>query len=218
MKKIALLFVSGVVAILFLANFSGCARVPVKGTPPQYTGLSNAPEEAENQNTIIKVVIPTSGSKDKDQVRNQDSSVPVIRRAYAIDRARYGAVLKIYIEAEDPAGTMAKVLTDVDQAGLGHYRADIITLGPEHGKYIKGYIQWNTFSAKAPYMEDGTTMVVRVTVIDKAGHVSNAFEFPFTFDAGVGEVPRPPAPFDQGDLPKLGNILIDLSNPRLKWN
>ena len=218
MKRSTFFLVVGAVAILFLANLSGCAKIPVRETPPQYIGLSRAPEEAESQNTIVKVVIPTSGSKDKDLVREQESSVPAIRSAYAVDRARYGSVLKIYIEAEDSAGAMAKVLTSVEQPGMGLYTPDIITLGSQYGKYFKGYIQWNTFSTRAPYVDDGTTMSVRVVVIDKAGRTSNAFEFPFTFEAGVGPAPRPPAPFDQGDLPKLGNISIELSNPRLRRN
>lgn len=218
MKRSAFFLVAAVGAILLLANMWGCAKVPVKETSPQYIGLSRAPEQTESQNTIVKVVIPTSGSKDKDLVRDQESSVPVIRSAYAVDRARYGSVLKVYIEAEDSAGGMAKVLTSVEQPGMGLYTPDIVTLGSQYGKYFKGYIQWNTFSTRAPYIDDGTTMHVKVVVIDKAGRTSNAFEFPFTFEAGVGPAPRPPAPFDQGDLPKLGNVSIDLSNPRLRRN
>ncbi len=218
MKRSAFLLVAVIAAIMLLANIWGCAKVPVRETSPQYVGLSKVPKEAESQNTIIKVVIPTPGSKDKDLVRDQESSVPVIRSAYAIDRARYGSVIKIYIEAEDSAGAMAKILTNVDLAGLGHFPNDIITLGPQYGKYFKGYLQWNTFSSMAPYIEDGTTMYVKIVVIDKTGRTSNAFEFPFTFETGVGPAPNPPAPFNQGDLPKLGNISIELTNPRLKWN
>ncbi len=218
MKRSVFFFAAGAVAILLLANMWGCAKVPVRETSPQYIGLTRAPEGAENQNTIIKVVIPTSGSKDKDLVRDQESSAPVIRSAYAVDRAKYGSILKIYIEAEDSAGGMAKVLTTVDQAGMGRYTPDIVILGSQYGKYFKGYLQWNTFSSRAPYMEEGTTMYVRVAVIDKAGRTSNVFEFPFTFESGVGPAPNPPAPFNQGVLPKLGNISIELSNPRIRKN
>ena len=111
---------------------------------------------------------------------------------------------------------MTKVVTSVDQPGLGHYPTDTITLGPQYGRYFKGYIQWNTFSSNTPYMDDGTAMYVRVAVVDKTGRSSNAFEFPFTFETGVGPAPHPPAPFDQGELPRLGNISIELYNPRLR--
>jgi hypothetical protein len=39
------------------------------------------------------------------------------------------------------------------------------------------------------------------------------FEFPFTFESGTGKTPPPPAPFDQGDLPKIGSVTIELIDP-----
>jgi hypothetical protein len=37
--------------------------------------------------------------------------------------------------------------------------------------------------------------------------------FPFTFVSGVKEQSKPPAPFDQEDIPRLGFISIDLKSP-----
>ena len=62
-------------------------------------------------------------------------------------------------------------------------------------------------------MHEWVRNYVTVAVIDKAGNVSNEFMFPFTFETGVGPSPKPPAPFDQGDLPKLGSISIELFDP-----
>jgi hypothetical protein len=140
-------------------------------------------------------------------------NVPVIKHAYAIDRGIYGTFLKIYIEAEDPNGEMAKIATTVDQVGYGHYPTDFIILKPQYRKGFKGYIQWNTFSSRASNLYEWSRVYVTVSVIDKAGKASNEFVFPFTFETGVASAPPLPAPFDQGDLPKIGNISIDLFNP-----
>ena len=56
---------------------------------------------------------------------------------------------------------------------------------------------------------------VTIAVMDKVGNSSNDFVFPFTFETGVEPAPSPPAPFDQGGLPKLGNVFIDLFDPFL---
>ena len=59
----------------------------------------------------------------------------------------------------------------------------------------------------------GYRVYVTVAVIDKAGKTSNEFVFPFTFETGVTPAPKPPVPFDQEGLPKLGYVSIDLFSP-----
>ncbi len=206
MEKFASRFIIGFAAVLFLTHLSACAQVSVKGTPPQYIGLG------EHQN-LTQGLSFTLSSGEK-----ANPNAPVIRSAYAIDRARYGDDLKIYLEAEDPSGEMAKIATTVDQVGYGHYPTDFIILKPQYRKSFKGYIQWNTFSSRAPYLDEWTRIYVKVAVIDKQGRMSNEFEFPFSFESGVGSASNPPAPFDQGGLAKLGNISIDLFNPRVMGN
>ena len=189
--------------VLFLTLFIGCARVPVKGTVPQYTGLG----DIQNQGQGLMLTL----SSDKTSKPNPDA--PVIKQAYAIDRGEYGTPLKIYLEAEDPNGDMARIATAVDQVGYGHYPTDFIILKEGYQKSFKGYIQWNTFSFHATDMPEWNYVTVRVAVIDRKGLVSNEFEFQFTFETGTGPAPGPPAPFDQGDLPKLGYVYVDLYNP-----
>ena len=121
--------------------------------------------------------------------------------------------MKSYLEAEGPNGEMAKITTTVDQVGYGHYPTDFIILKSPCRKDFKGYIQWNTFGSHASHMDEWVQVYVTVAVIDKAGKTSNEFMFPFTFETGVAPAPNPPAPFDQGDLPKLGYVSIDLFNP-----
>lgn len=140
---------------------------------------------------------------------------PVITNAFAVDKGYYGNIWRIYIEAEDPDGDMLRVAAVVDQPGYGHYPTDWIYLKPPYQKHFKGYIQWNTFSSKASYLREWTQITLQVSVIDKAGNESNVVVFPFSFETGVkGQYQsKPPAPFDQGDLPRVGYVHIDLFEP-----
>jgi hypothetical protein len=189
--------------VLSLANMGECSQVSVKGTVPQYVGLG----EFENPVQGLNV----TASRKEATTPNPD--VPVIKHAYAIDRGKYGTILKIYLETEDPKGDMAKIATTVDQVGYGHYPTDFIILKPPYRKDFKGYIQWNTFGSHASHMDEWVQIYVTVAVIDKAGKTSNEFVFPFTFETGVAPASKPPAPFDQEGLPKLGYVSIDLFNP-----
>jgi hypothetical protein len=139
---------------------------------------------------------------------------PIITHAFGVEKGYYGYIWKIYIEAEDPDGDMLRIASVVDQVGYGHYPTDWIYLKPEYEKYFKGYIQWNTFSSRAPYITEWTQLTLKVSVFDKNGNESNEIVFPFTFEL----TPQPyayrlPAPFDQGDLPRVGYISIDLFDP-----
>ena len=63
---------------------------------------------------------------------------------------------------------MFKIATTVDQVGFGHYPTNWVYLKPQHGKYLKGYLQWNTFSPKASNILDGTQITVKVSIFDKS--------------------------------------------------
>ena len=136
-----------------------------------------------------------------------------IINAFAVDKGYYGCVWKIYLEAEDPNGQMLRIACSVDQPGYGHYPADWVYLKPEFRKHFKGYIQWNTFSTNAPSLSDGTQIMLRVSIFDKAGHESKEVVFPFTFLSEARGQPNLPAPFDQGVNSRLGFLHIDLFNP-----
>jgi hypothetical protein len=139
---------------------------------------------------------------------------PIITHAFAVEKGYYGYIWRIYIEAEDPDGEMLRIASVVDEVGYGHYPTDWIYLKPQYQKHFRGYIQWNTFSSKASYLPEWTQITLRVSVIDKAGNESNEVVFPFTFEITPQQYAyKPPAPFDQGDLPKLGHVMIDLFYP-----
>ena len=142
-----------------------------------------------------------------------DSKAPIISRSFAIEKGYYGYVWKIYIEAEDPDGDMYKIASVVDQTGYGRYPTDWIILKPQYRKQFMGYIQWNTFSSQARSMQEWTQMTLKVSILDNAGNESNVVVFPFTFETGVNMKQEPPAPFKQGEIPRLGYITIDLYNP-----
>lgn len=139
-----------------------------------------------------------------------EAKAPIITHAYAIDKGRYGSVLKIYIEADDPDGDMLRIATVVGHVGYGHYPTDWIYLKPQNRHHLIGYLQWNTFSSKATTIEEWTQITLKVSILDKSGSESNVMVFPFTFQTGTGPEPKPPVPFDQGDIRMLGHIMIDL--------
>ena len=140
---------------------------------------------------------------------------PIIRNTFAVEKGYYGYIWKVYIEADDPDGDMLRIACVVDQVGYGHYPTDWIYLRPQYQRHFKGYIQWNTFSSKAPHLREWTQITLKVSIIDKAGNESNEVVFPFTFEYGVRSPYQYqlPAAFDQGDTPRVGYIQIDLYEP-----
>ena len=139
---------------------------------------------------------------------------PIITHAFAVTKGYYGYIWKIYLEAEDPDGQMLAILSTVDEVGYGHYPTDWIYLKSQYQKHFKGYIQWNTFSSKASYLPEWTQITLKVSVIDKAGKISNEVVLPFTFEITPEQYAyQIPPPFDGGSPPLLGHIMIDLYYP-----
>jgi hypothetical protein len=137
---------------------------------------------------------------------------PIITHAFAVDKGYSGYIWKIYIEGEDPDGNMLRIASAVEQTGKGGYATDWIYLKPQYQKHFKGYIQWNTFGSYGSYLREWTQITLRVSIFDKAGNESNEVVFPFTFESGAKDPYnyKLPAPFDQGDLPRLGYIDTNL--------
>ena len=140
-----------------------------------------------------------------------ETKAPIITNAYAIDRGRYGSILKIYIEADDPDGDMLRIATVVDQVGRGSYPTDWTYLKPQNQHHLIGYLQWNTFSVvRRGHIPEWTNITIKVSIFDKSGNESNEVVFPFTFETGTGPEPKPRAPFDQGNIQRLGYVMSNL--------
>ena len=151
----------------------------------------------------------TGGKQPKPGTR-----APIITHAFAVDKGYYGYIWKIYIEAEDPDGEMLRIASVVDEVGVGSYPTDWIYLKHQYAKHFAGYIQWNTFSSATSYLPEWTQITLKVSVIDKSGNESNEVVFPFTFEISPKQYAyHPPAPFDQGNLPRLGHITVNLYYP-----
>src|SRR3972149_5277003 len=104
----------------------------------------------------------------------------------------------LYIEAEDPDGDMRKIAAVVEEPGYGTYCPDWTLLKTQHGNYLP---EW-------------TLITLRISVIDKAGNESNEVVLPFTFELTRAQYDyKLPAPFDQGDIPRLGYIATTLYPP-----
>ena len=160
-------------------------------------------------------LVPYAGGQPK-----AGTHPPIIIHTFAVEKGYYGYIWKIYIEAEDPDGDMFVIASSVDQVGYGPYQTDWIYLKPQYQKHFKGYIQWNTFSSKASYLREWTQITLKVSVVDKARNMSNEVVFPFTFEYGIKSPYQyqVPAPFDQGNLPRVGHIHIDLFEPTQMGN
>jgi hypothetical protein len=153
-------------------------------------------------NTKMKIEFPIhAGTK-----------APIITHAFAADKGHYGYIWKIYIEAEEPDGDMDKIAVVVDQPGYGYYPTDWIILKPQYREHLIGYLQWNTSSSKTSNLPEWTQINVKVSIFDKAGNESNEVIFPFTFESGVKNQYQYqlPAPFDKGNIPRIGHIMVDL--------
>ena len=143
------------------------------------------------------------------------TKVPVITHSYAIEKGRYGNVLKVYVEANDPDSDMLRIAVLVDQVGYGRYPTDWIYLKSQDKGHFAGYLQWNTYSSKPGPLNEWTHITIKVSVFDKAGNESNVVVFPFEFVSEVISHPPPPAPFNVANLPRLGHIDINLIEPTI---
>jgi hypothetical protein len=156
--------------------------------------------------TLIFLFAPTGRAQSTPM-----TNPPVITHSFAVEKGPYGYSWKIYIEAEAGDANMSRIAVVVDQPGVGHYPPEWIILKSQYQRHLKGYIQWNTHSASGNVPE-GTPITLKVSIFDKAGNESNVLVFPFIFLTGVKDVYKYklPPPFDQGDIPRLGYINIDL--------
>jgi hypothetical protein len=178
-------------------------------------GWTQAKPEAKAP-TIIhaswwRATIPTVGETQA----KPETKPPTITHAFAVERGYYGYSWKIYIEAEDPDGDMYRIVSVVDEPGIGRRPIDWIILKPQYRKHLKGYLQMNTWSSSGG-LPEWTPITLKVSIFDKAGNESNEGVFYFTFEIGVKDPYqyKLPPPFDQGDTPRLGYINIDL-NPAM---
>ena len=158
---------------------------------------------------LILSIFSLNAPRGKAQ-SNPEIKGPIITNSFAIDKGQYGTIWKIYLEAEDADTEMVKIAAVVDQPGYGHYPTDFILLDPRYRNHLKGYIQWNTFSSRGSALSEGDQITLRVSVIDRAGNESREVAFPFTFVSGVHGQAKLSSPFDQGDIPRIGHIGIDL--------
>jgi hypothetical protein len=158
----------------------------------------------------LSFLIPPSGwTQPKPETKG-----PIITHAFAVTKGMYGYIWKIYIEAEAGDANMSRIAMVVDEPGFGHYPTDWLIVKPQYLNHLKGYIQWNTHSISGR-LQEWTEITLKVSIIDKAGNESNVVVFPFTFETGVKDQYnyKLPTPFDQGDIPRLGYIGIDLFPP-----
>jgi hypothetical protein len=165
---------------------------------------------------VIVALVLSSGLQGWAQSRS-GSNAPVITHAFTAEKIRYGDVLKVYIEAEDPTGDMFKIATVVDQAGYGRYPTSWVYVKSTDRQHFKGYLQWNTFSSMTSHVSEWTHITLTVSVFNKSGNESNAFAFPITFESGArrtSSYPVPP-PFNQNDVSRLGFVSIDLIDPTI---
>jgi hypothetical protein len=144
--------------------------------------------------------------------RTSDSKPPVITSFYGPERVRYGDPVRFYVAAEDPNNDMLRMAVIISQVGYGNYQTDWTYLKEDREGRFNGYLQWNTASSHGN-IPVRTQVTVNISVFDKTGLESNQVVIPMEFESFAVSYAPPPAPFDQGDVPRLGYIRIDLFNP-----
>lgn len=145
---------------------------------------------------------PTPGAK-----------APIITQSYAVEKGRYGDVVKFFIEATDPDADMFRIAAVVDQVGYGRHPTSWIYLKPQHKDHFVGYVEWSTYSSKSIRIRDWTQLTIRISVFDSRGKESPVATFPFVFMSEALFHPPPPAPFDQANVQRLGMMDVDLVEP-----
>jgi hypothetical protein len=135
-------------------------------------------------------------------------NAPVITHSFAVEKGRYLDVVKLYIEATDPNGDMLRVATVIEETGSGYHSPDWIFLKPNHWTHFAGFLQWNTHSSFG--VPEWHNVTLKVSVFDRSGNESNVVVFPFEFLSEVLPKPQAPAPFDQGNIPRLGHVMTEL--------
>jgi hypothetical protein len=138
---------------------------------------------------------------------------PVITAYFAPSEAMFGYPLRVYLAAEDPEGDMLRIAVQVSQVGYGNYPTDWTFLKSPYQKSFVGYLQWNTASSHTSFLPEWTQITMKVAVLDKHGVQSNEVVLPMMFASGTKLSPSPQAPFDRGDLPRLGYIDVNLYDP-----
>ena len=140
---------------------------------------------------------------------------PRITHSYAVDKGAYGETWKFYIEAEDPEGDMIKITYALEQEGVRYeHPVDFVFIKQKYQTSLKGFLSLETTFLREPSMGGSPRLALRVSIFDKAGHESNEAVFRFEFAGRSQPVSPLPAPFDQGDIPKLGTILVEGKYPR----
>ena len=158
--------------------------------------------------SLVIMVIFFTVSQGRTQPK-PGMNVPVITHSFAIEKGRYLDVVRLYIEADDPNGEMLRIATVAYEPGSGYHRPDWIYLEPQDEHHFLGYLQWNTHS-QFGRVGEWTNVTLKVSVLDKDGNESNVVIFPFEFVSEVLAKPQPPAPFDQGNISRLGHVMIEL--------
>ncbi len=157
---------------------------------------------------VLSVTLVT-GHEGRTQPKPEGKG-PIITHAYAIDKGPLGTILKLYIEADNPKGDMLRIATVIDHVGYGRYPTDWTFVKPQNRSHLIGYLQWSTLSSTAGWIDEWTQITISVSIFDKSGNESNVVVFPFIFESGNRSERQPPAPFDKGNIPKLGNVMIQL--------
>jgi hypothetical protein len=156
---------------------------------------------AENRQILGVPVVP-AGTKP-----------PVITAYFAPSEAMFGYPMRVYLAAEDPEGDMLRIAVQVSQVGYGNYPTDWIFLKSQYQKSFVGYLQWNTASYHTFFLPEWTQITMKVAVLDKYGAQSNEVIMPLLFVSGARPSPSPPAPFNNGNVPRLGYIDVNLDDP-----
>jgi hypothetical protein len=144
-------------------------------------------------------------------------SAPVITHSFASEKLSPGDIWRIYLEANDPDGDMRRFVCVFNQVGYGPYSAEYVIVKKQYREKMKGYLYFLSTAGAGLRMPEWTQLKLTLYIQDKGGNSSNKVEFPLVLSRGARQE-SPPAPFDSGQLAKLGAISVELVNPQEDGN
>jgi hypothetical protein len=154
-------------------------------------------------------------SKSLDEWLTKPGGSPsVVTHWFASEELHHGDIWRIYLEANDPDGDMWEFVCILDQVGYGYYSSVYVRLKKGNKGRLRGYLDFFSGAGMGLWLREWTQLSLTVFIRDKGSNTSNTVVFPLTLSRGAKQG-SPPAPFDSGELQKLGAIHIELVNPEL---
>jgi hypothetical protein len=152
----------------------------------------------------------------EERIEKYGPNPPVIEHYGAAPKVSSGRAWRVYLAAQDPDGDMDRIDFELDRPGYVT-REDRKKLSPESAESFSGrfFLSIPIVSALKGRELLHTNMVLRCTVVDKAGNKSKPIGLPF--QVVLARVPQEvPESFEDRAVEDMGPIMIRFEMER-RW-